>query len=277
MPKINDPHYLLNEQYKDAANLDARVQLHVRFSTNRYGWNRWYFDQLALPTEAHILELGSGPGYLWRDNLDRIPAEWQVTVSDFSPGMVAQAQRNLATASPLFHFQQVDVQAIPFEDNTFDAVIANHMLYHVPDRLQALSEMQRVLQPDGQAFLATNGQHHLHELHDLMQRFDSTSSFGWGGQTHELFSLDSGHIELELFFHNIQVRRYEDALVVTEVEPLVDYIMSMSSTELAQARRVELFQFIAQELAGSDAIHIAKDSGLFIGFKPPVTNIDPLD
>ncbi len=73
MPDINDQDYLLNNQYRDAANLDARVRLHQMYSTNPYNWHRWCFDQLDLPPDARVLELGCGPGYLWRENPDRIP------------------------------------------------------------------------------------------------------------------------------------------------------------------------------------------------------------
>ena len=45
MMKINDQTYLCDEQYKDASNLNARIRLHVEFSTNKYGWFRWVFDQ----------------------------------------------------------------------------------------------------------------------------------------------------------------------------------------------------------------------------------------
>ncbi len=75
MSHINDQTYLLNDQYRDSTNLDARVKLHVLFSTNKYGWNRWYFDQLDLPPDARVLELGCGPGYLWRVNLERLSNE----------------------------------------------------------------------------------------------------------------------------------------------------------------------------------------------------------
>jgi len=206
MTKIIDQDYLLNEQYRDATNLDARVQLHRRFSTNPYGWNRWYFDQLNLPPEAmsrashgwparhrRILELGCGPGHLWRDNLDRIPATWEVTLSDFSTGMAQQAQAKLGHLQN-FRFEIVDAQSIPFEAGYFDAVIANYLLHHVPDRSLALSEMRRVLKTTGSAYLATSGNAHLRELHDLMQRFDPQTDFGWGKHSHEIFSLDNGGI-----------------------------------------------------------------------------------
>ena len=277
MPNLTDSNYLLNDQYKDSTNLDARVQLHLSFSTNPYGWNRWYFDQLYLPPDAQLLELGCGPGYLWRDNVDRLSADWNITLSDFSPGMVEQARRNLATDSHPFDFQRIDAQSIPFNDDHLDAVIANHMLYHVPDRLRALVEMRRVLKVGGKVYLATNGQRHLRELYALMQRFDSASTFGWRGQTHELFSLDNGQVELELIFQNVEVRRYEDALVVTKATPLVDYIMSMSSSEPAQARRQELQHFIEHEVTTNGPINITKDSGIFIGVKSPARADMPVD
>src|ERR1700758_5420037 len=87
MSDLTNQSYLLNEQYKDAANLNARIQLHARFSTNKRGWNRWVFDQFKIPPNGRILELGCGPGKLWSSNLDGIGADWQITLSDFSEGM----------------------------------------------------------------------------------------------------------------------------------------------------------------------------------------------
>lgn len=102
MSKIADQHYLLADQYRDATNLDARVRLHVLFSTNKYGWNRWYFDRLDLPPRARVLELGCGPGHLWRDNLDRIPVDWDVALSDFRQGWCGKPKRSYANTN--IHF-----------------------------------------------------------------------------------------------------------------------------------------------------------------------------
>ncbi len=62
MSRMSDQQYLLRDQYRDASKLDARVQLHKRFSTSAYGWCLCVFDQLNLPRKSHILELGCGPG-----------------------------------------------------------------------------------------------------------------------------------------------------------------------------------------------------------------------
>src|SRR5207249_3059431 len=132
--------------------------------------HRWVFDRICLPAKARVLELGCGPGTLWRENGERIPADWEITLTDFSPGMVQEARHNLRDVPRNFAFALADAQAIPYPSGSFDAVIANHMLYHVPDRERALSEVQRVLQPGGRLYAATCGQTHLRELHDRVQQ-----------------------------------------------------------------------------------------------------------
>jgi ubiquinone/menaquinone biosynthesis C-methylase UbiE len=274
MPDIADQDYLLQDQYRDSTNLDARVRLHLKFSTNKYGWNRWCFDQLELPAGARILELGCGPGYLWRDNLAHIPMNWDISLSDFSAGMIDQARDNLQVARSglpnprltiaSFHFEIIDAQSIPYDDATFDAVIAHHMLYHVPDRAKALSEMRRVLKSTGAAYLAANGDRHLLELPELTRRFDPNVNYGFGKRAHELFSIDTGGREVSTCFSTVEVRRYDDALIVTEAAPLVDYILSMVTPQFTAARRAALTAFVEHELQRHGAIHISKDSGVFI-------------
>lgn len=48
---------------------------------------------------------------------------------------------------------KMDIHKIPFEDNTFDAAMCNHVLEHVEDDILAMKEICRVLKPDGWAIL----------------------------------------------------------------------------------------------------------------------------
>lgn len=79
------------EQYRDASNLDARIALHSRFGRNNVAWSPWVFDHLTLPKGARVLVLGCGPAKLWLENLERIPEDWRVTLTDASPGMIREA------------------------------------------------------------------------------------------------------------------------------------------------------------------------------------------
>jgi hypothetical protein len=67
------------------------------------------------------------------------------------------------------------------------------------------------------------------------------------------------------FFSDVQMRRYEDALHVTEAEPLVNYVLSMIRAQTNGKDWSERFTaFVEQRLAQYGAIHITKSSGVFI-------------
>lgn len=263
MSKIADQSYLRDQQYRDAANLNDRIQLHVRFSTNRYGWMPWVFDQLQLPERCRVLELGCGPADLWRQNLARIPAGWQITLTDFSPGMLDQARRNLAESGRPFAFEVVDAQAIPFESAGFDTVLANFMLYHVPDRPRALSEIRRVLRPGGRFYAGTVGEAHLRELFELARRF-APALVAWGGRPTDSFRLENGPAQIAPFFAHVTLRRYDDGLRVTEAEPIVAFVASQDPSGLLVGERRAAFRsFVEAELRANGPIYITKESGLF--------------
>ncbi len=263
MTNLNNADYLLHQQYNNAAKLNARTSIHARFSTNTYGWFRWVFDQYDPPAGCHILELGCGSGELWRSCLDRIPAGWQMTLSDFSQGMVDQARQNLEGARP-FKFEVINAQSIPYPDGAFDAVIANHMLYHVPDRPKALAEIRRVLKPGCKLYATTIGSKHMRELYDLVERFAPGQSFDRMRIAGE-FSLETGPAQLEKVFSRVEVRRYPDSLHVTEAAPMVDYIYSTYEFGQGDDWHAKLTAFIEQEMEmNGGAIEITKNSGVLI-------------
>ncbi|MEZ4860068.1 MAG: class I SAM-dependent methyltransferase [Caldilineaceae bacterium] len=270
MTKPHNEAVSVQEQYRTSANLDARIRLHIEFSTNPYRWPLWVFDQFDLPDGAQLLEVGCGPGSLWAENRDRIPSSWQITLTDQSAGMIDQAQANLAAVPHVFRFEQADAQSLPFAAASFDAVIANHMLYHVPDLPQALHEIRRVLKPGGRLYAATNGQNHLVELRTLIREFDPALDYRAAVSPDRYFSLENGEAKLATTFEQIELRRYEDGLVVTEVDALADYVFSMLSFTAARAAdpitaRTAFTAYAAAQMAQQGGhFVIQKETGLFI-------------
>jgi ubiquinone/menaquinone biosynthesis C-methylase UbiE len=258
---IADPEYVSN-QYRNASNLNARIRLHQEFSTNRYGWQSWLFDQLNIMPESCVLELGCGAGHLWHENLERIPPGLEITLSDVSAGMLEQARRNLKSSPVIFHFNVIDAQSIPFDKNSFDVVIANHMLYHVSNRDEALLEIQRITKPSGRFFASTIGCDHFKELSDLLARFDPQLA-SWGTLPPDSFTLENGSAQLGAYFSNVVLYRYLDALIVTDANLLMDYILS-GRIMLNPGQQANLAEFVAQELKRNDGqFYITKDSGVF--------------
>src|SRR5687767_15922137 len=86
----------LKAQYADASNLNARQAIY-RYRQGNVEWMRWLFDQLDLPNDARVLEIGCGDAKLWTDNRDRLPAGWEIALCDMSAGMLAQSRRNLVS------------------------------------------------------------------------------------------------------------------------------------------------------------------------------------
>ena len=266
MPRVNDQHYLKNDQYKDSSNLDARAVIHQRFSTNPYGWFKWIFDTLLkTPENARILELGCGHGLLWKENITRIPAGWNLTLSDLSPGMLDAAWRNLVVTGRTIQFKEIDAQAIPFEDESFDAVIANHMLYHVPDRPKAIAEIKRVVKPGGHVFATTIGENHIKEMRNWYARVHVSKV--WESFAHP-FTLENGREQLKPYFPNVVLTRYDDNLEITEIEPILAYIRSVIRvSELSEEELANLQRDLECELSDNGKIFVSKDSGLFEAVK----------
>jgi SAM-dependent methyltransferase len=251
----------LREQYKDGSNLSARVRLHGRFSTNRYGIFRWIFDCMSVPPDARILELGTGTALFWTQNAERIAPRWRVTLTDFSPGMVAEARARLARVPHRFHYLQADAQALPFADRSFDAVIANHMLYHVREISRALSEIRRVLVPGGCCYAATLGLGNMREFDQMVRRFIGVRlSFAA-----TRFGLENGYEMMRAEFPTVECRRYEDSLVITESQPLLDYFNSTRQRARATLEQIAALRaHLDSEIAAHGAIRMAKNSGLLI-------------
>ena len=251
----------LREQYKDGSNLMARVRLHGRFSTNRYGLFQWIFDRIALAPQARVLELGTGTALFWTQNANRIPTGWRVTLSDFSHGMIAEARTRLAVVPYQFVFMQIDAQMLPFEDRSFDAVIANHMLYHVADIPRALGEIRRVLAPGGRCFAATFGLSNMREFNEIVLRFTGVPISIAASR----FGLENGYEFMTAVFPKVDVQRYEDALVVTEAQPLVDYVNSTRMRARVTAEQMAaLRRHVESEIAAHGSIRMTKDAGLLI-------------
>jgi SAM-dependent methyltransferase len=242
MQSLTAPKNLTQNQYKDSSNLDARIALHQKFSTNPQGWPNWVFDQLLqLPDNANILELGCGSGVLWKEAAKRIPAGWTITLSDLSDGMLDSAWRNLVITGRGFKFEKIDAQFIPYADGTFDAVIANHMLYHVPDRRRMLKEVRRVLKDDGILFASTLGNNHMREMWDLLERAGSVNRY----IVISAFTLENGKEQMQEFFPHVKLSHYLDNLRVTDISAIMAYIRSMASTADFQE---DAFRFIEREL-----------------------------
>lgn len=244
-----------------------------------------------------VLELGCGNGSFWLENWERIPDDRAIHIllSDQSEGMLREAKkailgksgiRNLesnggngesgrfvkrnrkgmAKENARFEFRVIDFHEIPCDDEAFDLVIANHVLFYAKDFDKALREIRRILKPGGRLVCSTYGVRHMKEISALASEFDDRIVLA-AQSLYEIFGKENGAGILAPFFQSVEWRQYEDHLVVTEADDLVDYIISCHGNQNRFiVNDYKAFrQFV--EIKLHRGFYVTKDAGVFVAVK----------
>jgi SAM-dependent methyltransferase len=205
---LNDPSRV-REQYATEANLQARQAIWVGAEGDDPKEVLWRTLETGRP--ERVLEVGGGQGEL----SERMHRELGARVSfvDISPRMVELARARGIDA------QVGDAQDLPFDDASFDAVVAAWMLYHVPDLDAAFAEFVRVLVPGGALIAVTCSERHIAELRELLgyERFELN------------FTRENGEPLLRPYFERIERFDCEVKATVRERDQLVAYRDSISA------------------------------------------------
>lgn len=104
----------------------------------------------------------------------------------------------------LYHADaKIDLTDIDFEDNSFDYIIANHVLEHIPEDIKAIKEVFRVLKPNGLAILQVPISHILNETYEdrnITSWNDRENAYGQGDHV-RLYGLDYPSRLQDIGFH----------------------------------------------------------------------------
>jgi ubiquinone/menaquinone biosynthesis C-methylase UbiE len=244
------------------------VYLHANYSTNAQSFYSWVFERLRFGAKSKVLEVGCGSGRLWCENEFRLLPSSEITLSDVSPDMLKQAKLNLGEACERFDLVIASAQALPFADQCFDIIIANHMLYHISNRASAYSEFRRVLKPGGRMYASTSGRESMKELQGLIYAACASSfetrkdpvMYNDRNRSNG-FNLQRGKEELSPWFSVVEMHRYEDSLVVSDVQPLVAY--ARSTGVLLDSELVVFEKQVSEIVTKEGAVRIRKEVGLF--------------
>ena len=181
----------LASQYKNANNISARIRLHRLYSQNKQGWFPWIYEQCQIRPNMRILELGCGNGALWTENKSLLPKQISILLTDISEGMIRDARRSVGPEDSRFAFQTLDCHSLPFPEESFDLVIADHVLFYCHDIPQVCQQVRKVLKPEGRFLCSTYGTKHMKEINQLVQDFDS-HIFLSADKLYQKFGLENG-------------------------------------------------------------------------------------
>ena len=248
----------VKKQYASSDKLGTRISIHAKYSTNPQGFGNWIAEHYQFSAGASVLELGCGTGSCWLGQDQLIRSCSRLVLSDFSEGMLQTAKETL-DRYPGIEYRTIDIQDIPFGDGSFDAVIANMMLYHVPDIHRGLAEVRRVLKPGGTFYCATYGENGIMEY--LCSLFGKAEL---AGKANHSFTLQNGAGQLRTHFAEVQRCDYADSLAVTDPGDLADYVCSLTGmADLRDIPREEMISVFRAHMTDG-VLSVPKEYGMFI-------------
>jgi ubiquinone/menaquinone biosynthesis C-methylase UbiE len=287
---MRDKERVCDTLYRDPAKLEAREALTRRFRMSPLPFEDWELGLVDLSGVQQALDAGCGNGAFLLPLARRLaPRGASVIGLDLAEGSLGEARARVRAAGLPIECVLGDIEALPFDDCSFDLVLANWVLYHVPDLDRAIAELRRVLRPGGTLLAATNGQHHMSELWQLMEQVliragaspqRATELVERGRAASALsFRLENGAQRLSRSFSDLRLERYPDELRVTEAEPLVAYLGSVWFVDqmfvgvaamehehaTLETRAADSIRAVVQErIAVDGVVRISKETGAFV-------------
>ena len=259
---------LNQEQYATPSKYNARVHLNKTFSTNSESKFRWIFRFFPQRQGLKVLEIGCGTGLFWLANHQQLPTSWSITLSDYSAGMLETARKALQGIPGNFNYALLDAQNIANPSPEYDLILANNMLYHLPDRPRAIANIRQLLRDHGLFLASTMGRHDLTELNGLLSDF--LQSRGRDFVFPEFaFSLENGAQQLSASFPAVQRYDFPDSLVIDDTQAIVNYYLSFNGMHdglvlLSPDEAEDFGGLLRAMLAQRKALTVQKSSGLFV-------------
>ncbi len=212
----------VRDHYATQDKLKIRILTHEIYSQPKIEFADWVLDRVTWLGTETVVDVGCGAGFYLHPARQRCR---RYIGGDISLGML----QSLPAGD--YALLNLDAMFLPFGRESLDVVLANHMLYHVPNTRAAISQFQKVLKPGGRLIAATNSSFNMLELKQLIQIIAAyfgidqnpeglKSDFVWP------FTLENGGDLLRGSFSVVERYDLKSALVFPTAEPLLAYIDS---------------------------------------------------
>ncbi|SHO48710.1 MerR family transcriptional regulator [Anaerocolumna xylanovorans] len=261
----------LEKQYHNDENLQKRINIH-NYSTAKIPWMDWIYERLNIESGMKVLELGCGNGLFWKENIEQLPDNIEILLTDYSEGMLEKARKTmecygetLKKRNIQIRFMQMDANDLQIKGEKFDLIIANHMLYHIDNREELFRNIRNILTETGRFCCSTVGITHMQELNNFIVKFDRSIEMPFQWITNK-FRLENGKEQLETVFSNVELEIQDNDLRVDNVDVIYSYAYSYpgNAADILKKREKEFKKAIAKIIKDKGTMYIHKSQGIFM-------------
>lgn len=255
MTRCDEPHQPLRKSWNMSTFLDL-----IRYLGISPGdWDNWIFRWIQKRPGCRVLDLGSDGGWLWKSNLRQIPPDWMIVLADTSTDKLEEACRHLGHCNRHFAFQVLDLHHFPFEDASFDLVLAPFALALASEGSRLFQETQRVLRANGFFYVATLSEKSFASLNRFLEMAGLPP---WVPVP--TFSLEQGAEYLANWFPSVTLHQLTIPLVIREAESVFRCLCFGMAADLTHHISFQhLEEHLQQELFQQREILLPLQIGLF--------------
>ena len=221
----NNQAQAIQRHFATDRNLRIKEETQAQYLVPRVDMARWTLDNIRWREDDAVLDIGAGRGSHYA-RLQQDQPGVRYYALDNSPQML------LTHPGDPQRLSRADAMRLPYADNSFDVVMANHILYHMPDVDACLREIKRVMKPDGRLLAATESMFSLPELQVLLRRAivllsRNGSNADAPAAPVDSFALENGANVLSKHFYAVVRYDLPASLHFDDIEPALDYVDSM--------------------------------------------------
>lgn len=221
----------LQLQFESAEGLQKRVRFHHMHTHFKDNFHQWMFQHYHFPAQAKVLEIGCGDGTIWDCNREWIPSDSTIILSDVSLNMLKESKQKLSDIKQIKSYEEIDCFHIPYDDQSFDVVIANHVFMYFEDLTLALKEVHRVLKENGTLYCSTIAKDMMQERDLLLKEFDKRISFDQA-LLYQRFGYENGEKKLAQYFQDIQLFDRKELYEIKNLDMYFAFILSAKGLSL---------------------------------------------
>jgi len=253
--------------------LAARIRTHELYTQPKIDFAPWVLDHVPWQGSELVLDVGCGSGFYVEPTHARLTAGGRLIGADLSLGILRDlAGQPYADRVTLVN---ADAMGLPLPDACCDVLLANHMLYHVPQLERALAEFRRVLRPGGYLVAATNSRDSMEALIREMAAACQALGYPWEippSAARTRFTLENGAALIEPFFPQVEQDTFESALIFPAAVPAVAYVHStrhVYAPQLPQglnweALMAQVERQVQAVVAAQGEYRVPKTTGVFV-------------